>query len=383
MHDDDMAFMRTVGDIYQTAALQPISWAEALKSVAGFAGAAASCLITRDCVSGTGDILHGFGEQPHYRKLYSETYMRLDPIAASIPLLQPDEIISSAGAMPRADFLKTRFYQEWMEPQGWLDSAYLLLDRSPTKITAFAVARGKRDGWADEDLFRRMRLLAPHLRRSMLAGEAVRQRSVQAARLTDTLDGIDAAVFFVDGEGRVLHKNANAATMLADGVLSGAIIEGLPAFANATGEALLAAFTGSRGHMTAHDRPSVCAPVKSLNGDQYVLHALPLTAARRPATATGADAEYQTIVALFVQKAAIGGAGAADAIERHFGLTPAELRVLLTLIEAGGVPETSKVLGIAETTVRTHLRHLFAKTRTGRQLDLAKLVAGFSGGLSR
>jgi hypothetical protein len=33
------------------------------------------------------------------------------------------------------------------------------------------------------------------------------------------------------------------------------------------------------------------------------------------------------------------------------------------------------VLGNAETTARTHLRHLFEKTGTGRQADLVKIVA--------
>ena len=35
-------------------------------------------------------------------------------------------------------------------------------------------------------------------------------------------------------------------------------------------------------------------------------------------------------------------------------------------------------LGVAEATVKTHLGHLYAKTGTGRQADLVKLVAGFS-----
>ena len=59
-------------------------------------------------------------------------------------------------------------------------------------------------------------------------------------------------------------------------------------------------------------------------------------------------------------------------------LTPAELRVLMALVEIGGVPEVAPVLGIAETTVRTHLRHLFEKTGTSRQADLVKIVAGFA-----
>jgi DNA-binding CsgD family transcriptional regulator len=65
-----------------------------------------------------------------------------------------------------------------------------------------------------------------------------------------------------------------------------------------------------------------------------------------------------------------------------FELTPAELRVLLAIVEVGGVPETSAALGVAETTVKTHLHRVFAKTGTRRQADLVKLAAGFSSPLA-
>ena len=64
-------------------------------------------------------------------------------------------------------------------------------------------------------------------------------------------------------------------------------------------------------------------------------------------------------------------------ISKTFSLTPTELRVLLAIVDVGGVPEVAEALGVAETTVRTHLGRLFDKTGTGRQADLVKLVAGF------
>jgi len=53
------------------------------------------------------------------------------------------------------------------------------------------------------------------------------------------------------------------------------------------------------------------------------------------------------------------------------------LRVLLTTVEVGRVTEVAEALGIAESTVRTHLGRLYGKTGTNRQVDLVKLVAGF------
>ena len=55
-----------------------------------------------------------------------------------------------------------------------------------------------------------------------------------------------------------------------------------------------------------------------------------------------------------------------------------QLRVLLAIVDIGGVPEVAAALGVAVTTIKTHLSRLFEKTGVARQADLVKLVAGFS-----
>jgi DNA-binding CsgD family transcriptional regulator len=63
-------------------------------------------------------------------------------------------------------------------------------------------------------------------------------------------------------------------------------------------------------------------------------------------------------------------------VAKLYQLTPAELRVLYAVMEAGGVSAISAMLGISQATVKTHLQHLFEKTGTRRQTKLVKLVAG-------
>jgi len=71
-----------------------------------------------------------------------------------------------------------------------------------------------------------------------------------------------------------------------------------------------------------------------------------------------------------------------ELVARHFELTPTELRVLRSIVEIGGVPETAAALGVAESTVKTHLHRVFSKTGASRQADLVKLAAGFSSPLA-
>src|SRR5215471_18315261 len=82
--------------------------------------------------------------------------------------------------------------------------------------------------------------------------------------------------------------------------------------------------------------------------------------------------------ALLVRKAALEIPSAPDVIAKAYHLTPTELRVLMAIVEVGGVPEVAVALGIAETTVKTHLSRVFQKTGATRQADLVKLAAGFA-----
>jgi DNA-binding CsgD family transcriptional regulator len=81
---------------------------------------------------------------------------------------------------------------------------------------------------------------------------------------------------------------------------------------------------------------------------------------------------------MFVRKAALESPLAPEIIARTYGLTPTELRVLLAIVEVGGIPEVATALGVADSTIKTHVGRLFQKTGASRQADLVKLVAGFS-----
>ncbi len=118
----------------------------------------------------------------------------------------------------------------------------------------------------------------------------------------------------------------------------------------------------------------IALPMSAHDGERYVAHVLPLTSGAR----RNAGLAYSAVAALFIRKAALENPAPSEVIGEMYKLTPTELRVLLAIVDIGGVPEVAAALGVAVTTVKTHLSRLFAKTGTGRQADLVKLVAGFS-----
>jgi len=115
-------------------------------------------------------------------------------------------------------------------------------------------------------------------------------------------------------------------------------------------------------------------PLLSATGERYVAHMMPLSSLLRD----GSERVVDAAGALLVRKVSLGGQSCGELIARTFELTPAELRVFLSIVEVGGVPGAAAALGIAETTVKTHLHRVFAKTGVSRQADLVKLAAGFA-----
>jgi DNA-binding CsgD family transcriptional regulator len=56
------------------------------------------------------------------------------------------------------------------------------------------------------------------------------------------------------------------------------------------------------------------------------------------------------------------------------GLSPQESRVVLHLVEGGTVTTCAAAMGVAESTVRSHLKSVFAKTGCTRQSQLSALL---------
>jgi DNA-binding CsgD family transcriptional regulator len=57
-----------------------------------------------------------------------------------------------------------------------------------------------------------------------------------------------------------------------------------------------------------------------------------------------------------------------------YGLTPTEARVVFHIADGGTVSSCADTLGVAESTVRTHLKSVFAKTGIRRQAQLQSLL---------
>src|SRR5215468_5440676 len=211
-----------IGDIYD-AALDPALWPQVLPRSAQFVGGPAAALFSKDAASKRGDTAYDCGIDPHYRQLYFEKYIKLDPLTIGHFYAEVEKPVAVADIMSYAEFLETRAYQEWGRPQGLVDVLNVALEKTATSAAMYCVFRHERDGQVDDEMRRRMRLIVPHLRRAVLIGRVIEFKTAEADGLADTADGISASMFLVDASARIVHANASGHAMLAQGSILRAV----------------------------------------------------------------------------------------------------------------------------------------------------------------
>jgi len=260
-----------------------------------------------------------------------------------------------------------RFFHGGLQPREWIDAASAMLEEPADDLVSGTRYRA---GVAD-DVRRRLAMILPHIRRSLQIGENIARSQAETAALADTVDGLGAGLFVVDGTTRILHTNAAARRLLAaEDVLSshGGRLVACDPQAN---RRLRLALTATDGPIDVMPDP---LPLIAPDGTRRVGHVRPL----KPVARSYGNGPQEALAAVLVYKAGMECPRPPDIIARSYNLTPTELRVLLAIVEIGGAPEVAAKLGIAPSTVRTHVGRLFEKTGTKRQAELVRLVAGFA-----
>ena len=371
---DPAALSHLVSAIYD-ASLDPDLWPQIVERTSCFVGGFSACISIQGQVAELSGV-HAFGDIPDqfYGRLYAETYHRLDPRDWS--LLNVGAVKGNAAFLPLQDFYQTRFYREWMQPQGIGDNPICVLDRTDAGSAAFGVFVTASEGDENERVVERMRLITPHLRRAVLITRSMQLRKAEATALADTLDGLAAAVILLDGDRRVVHANASGQSLLAQRsplhAVNSKITANCAEDQRSLNECLAAAGKGCAvgGETIA---------VKGRENKRYLIHVLPLTSSARKR----AGNMFRAVAAVFVHEITPPAPSGARLIAEQYKLTPGEVRVLLAIVDCGGIRETAEALGIAETTVKTHLQRVFSKTDCSRQAELVKLIASFSSPLIR
>lgn len=363
------------------AALETTRWSSVLRECRDFVGGMGVALYAKRNAGGLERSIcyDDGGIAADFKQTYIEGFVHYDPSTPAELRAPFGQAVSAADVGDHDEYRRTRFYEEWQQPQGVVDFIRAPIVKSGDFTAILCVFRHERDGMVDDGARQRMRLIAPHIRRAIGITGTLDRRAREIETYREALDGLSAGLFFVDARGHILHANRTGSHMLADGTAVVVRQGRLGTVERAASEQLALAAEAAEGGDAQIGTMGISIPLSAVDGSRFAAHVLPLSSGER----RRAGLDFGAAAAVFVQRVTLDAPAASQMVAKAFGLTPGEERVLAGVVDVGGVAETAEALGIGEATVKTHLNHIFAKTDTRRQSDLVRLVAAYQTPLAR
>lgn len=310
--------------------------------------------------------LHG-QRRPDMERLYFGTYYPLD---ARVPRLRhaPDGKLFHNTELFTERELKTSPVYRAFQTQNCADAVNVRLDGpGGSRILWFVHDPLDRDGWSSARLDL-IRLLLPHIRQTVRVQVVLGRAGTVGTTLENLLDATGLGVIQLDSRARIVAVNDRARIVLRTGDVlfdtGGGLFARSPA-ANAKLQHLLAralppiGIRGAGGSMI----------VRRLAGlPPCVLHVIPVEGRE-----TGAVA-WPVAVLVLIPDAAQATDVDAGTVAQTLHFTRAESQVAVLLARGMTVREIAAATDRCESTVRSHVKHMFTKHGLTRQADLVRLV---------
>jgi hypothetical protein len=129
---------RVIGDIYD-ASLDPALWPNAIECICDYIGAASASLHSQDSISRATDALFWWGREssaPHFFKIYLEKYGKINPIFPGVIFFDVEQPVAVPDVISCEEFVRTRFFREWLAPQSLMDGLFSNLEKGGDKLRA-------------------------------------------------------------------------------------------------------------------------------------------------------------------------------------------------------------------------------------------------------
>jgi DNA-binding CsgD family transcriptional regulator/PAS domain-containing protein len=353
-----------VGDIYDCA-IEPSRWPNALERITRSIDGAFAAISLHDTAK-AGVRLQAHWNVPDEFETGMRENFAINPLVPSVWYADIDRPFTALGEIAADELQSSRWFQTAVAPYGVLDAAMTVLAKSSHRFGALSIFREERKADFDSDAVELLGHIAPHIRRAVMIADLLDTRALERDMLSTTLEMLAVGIVLTDETGRMVHANHAALRHLDDARALRRDRDRLsardPKAAIELRQAIADAASGSTIDIP---RTGISVPVGDL-----AAWVLPLDGGLRGEFA----ANFSAKAVVFIREIGDTQPLPAELFVRRYGITPAECRLLVLLAQGMTITEAAKTLGVALTTAKTHLAHLFQKTGTQRQAELVRLA---------
>ncbi|HJV50824.1 MAG TPA: LuxR C-terminal-related transcriptional regulator [Noviherbaspirillum sp.] len=307
------------------------------------------------------------GIMPEWVERYALDYAQEDMLAHHIVASPVAHFYASNLDIAHPERIpKSRFFREWLEPQGVAYAAGAIVLREGAWCTQIILQRSPAQPPFSRAEIEALDLLMPHMQRAIQMRERFAELQLGQDFLAGGLDLLAMPALFFDEHSRATYLNKRAKALLAesgmlrleDGHLVASNIEASRKLSFEIGNAIQA----SRGGAVKLNE------VVLLPRPQQ----LPLMLMVAPLRIGTGQAHGAALV--FVFDPDYTPSLTTDRVRKLFGLTDAEAGLAVALCEGKTLEDIARERMVSPNTIKTQLKSIFAKTGTNRQAELLSLL---------
>jgi DNA-binding CsgD family transcriptional regulator len=355
-----------IGLIYE-GATDPSRWTkDILPAVAEYIQAPECILFTNLHTPQNGGYFFIHGIAQNHVDLYMNKYQSED--VWTIAFLEKNiriegTVFTGDELVPREQLIESKIYKECLSR-----------DRNMAQLLSCVVF--------GLDSTTSMPVIVPHLSRSLGVMQRLRSAELAVSTTLTALDRLPSGVLLLDRRGAVAFANHSAQRMLENGdglylrkpyntASPGNLIAENAADNKAIGGAINATLNRDP-YATPHFSESVT--ISHASG--LASYTLQFSALGNQNEFGGDNGAYAAIIFLAdsAQEVDIDPAK----LQSAYGLTPAEARVAVALLDFGSAKEVAEKLGVSPHTVRVQIRHAYTKLGVDTRARFVKLLLGLS-----
>jgi len=344
---------RLVDDIYSTTT-EPARWPHVLEQIASVLSSGTATLLVHDFEHATFPLVlttKNFSDDIVIA--YRDHFGAVDVLRDRSMQLGDGELGTEHQLAPEAGLRHCEVYWDLYvrNDMGHILGGYVAKEEAFGAVLALHRPLQMAEYGSDE--LRTSSLIVPHLARAIRLQRKLSFSAGISAAAMAGLDRASLAMFVVDRLCRVLEMNHAAEELLV------------------RGDALQLR-SGSMAHLPELRRAIVKAAASG-NGDLESRGEF-VSVGRMLVAVTPAPTELAGCAIVFVIDPEALPASSDEQLRRSYGLSPAETRIARLLCHGKSLDEIAEESGVSRETVRTHAKHLLAKTGTRRQSDLVSLL---------
>lgn len=350
-----------VSSIY-AAMLGEMDWQAFLERLNELSPGAFSTFFHHDLHAGTGATTLVSGGYEEAQRDYERYYGALNPWMKKVAATPLGEGVIGDQIVERADFRKSEYYNDFIRRMGFETGIGLTLFRGGGRYFLLSTLTAEED--ADANLARAEVLtrIAPHLGRVFRYYREHRLDAF-AFRLGDEVArASDAGIVLVDDRRRVIHASPQGGRLLEEGSVMALSPTGQIRLRDDAMQSALEAL--------------LAVPSGETRMETFVLERCEVRLVRIRMEHAAEFFAGPRVAILVSETARLPPDARLEAIVGRYGLTGAERRVFEAVAEGARVVDMAERFGVAQATIRTQLKAVFAKTGMRSQADLVRLSHG-------